>query len=185
MTRNDPMIESLMHRFGRKGLSHGSMARSAVGVGLAGLAVGIAVLALSAPAHGAGSNPLFASGTPSPQTPLTTSTGVASAPWADPYCPPSEGTQSTDQGVAPGSWASLLGQALLGSTDQSQITDVVQNAVDMAWSTYTQQAGMTPPGFATLTDAESLLEGKAIGAILDQNNLDGLVLRIADITKPT
>src|ERR1019366_3225182 len=69
------------------------------------------VLVVPAIATGA-PNSHFAAGTPEAQTPLSTSTGVASEAWPDPVCPPIEGTVNHDPGVPPKSWASLIAQTL-------------------------------------------------------------------------
>lgn len=126
-----------------------------------------------------------AAGTPTPQPPLSNSTGVASVPWSDPICPPIEGTQDTDPGVPPGSWSSLLEQAF-APLEEGGVEDAVEQVVDEAWANYlTHSQGASPPGFTTLKDAEDLLKGKAIAALLDQRTWAGIVQRIANVYKPT
>lgn len=134
----------------------------------------------------AANDPHVAIGTPVPQAPLTTSEGVAAEPWADPFCPPSEGTQNTDPGVPPGSWSSLLASALIGGGEEAEVEEVTAQVVAEAWADYlTHSGGVNPPGFSSLEEAKSLASGRAVSALLDQNTWEGIIERVGNVYKPT
>ncbi len=152
------------------------------------LSVGALLLCLlfSAAEVSAASDPHFAVGTPTPQAPLATSAGVALEPWADPFCPPTEGTSYRDPGVPPKSWAAFLPQALIGSGDQDEVAEVTLQAVADAWAQYLLlSGGVSPVGFLSLEVAQAVVRDRAVAVLLSQNTWESIIERIGNVYKPT
>lgn len=157
-------------------------------VTIASLAGALVLLCLLLPTAGAfaASDPHFAVGSPTPQVPLTTSAGVASEPWADPFCPPTEGTSYKDPGVPPKSWASLLPEALIGNLDQNEVAEVTLQAVADAWVQYlVLSGGVNPAGFLSLEVAQAVVRDRAIAVLLSQTTWESIIQRIGNVYKPT
>jgi hypothetical protein len=130
----------------------------------------------------------LAAGTPTLLPALSYAGGIASAPWPDPLCPPSQGTENTDPGQAPNSWTIFLINALTPSNYDDYEGDLhtaVDGFVQSAWDGYVQQAKQDPPDFATVQSAKDGVVSQIRSTLTDPNTWLGIVDHIAGVAKPT
>lgn len=127
------------------------------------------------------SDPHLAQGPPVPQPPLSYSGGIASRPWPDPVCPPSEGGQNPVEGVPPTSWADFLAGTALSHVDAT-----LQDAVDNSWTIYEQNSkGVPPSGFATLSDAEDAIKAQVVSSLINPDTWVGVLQHVENIAMPS